>query len=142
MARVFSLKHSSTSVGNVDINSIGTESVYQKWPSGKTECFAGIFDGKTLLARYSQKPAVSILSWLFAFQSCVEYMHHFIGCLLMSYQQKHFSLQFTLSLHTLSLSYTTLTNKSYMKYRIQKIEQNNNQIWHGIKANKTYSCKL
>ena len=29
-----------------------------------------------------------------------------------------------------------------MKYRVQKIEQNNNQIWHGIKANKTYSCKL
>ena len=29
-----------------------------------------------------------------------------------------------------------------MKYRVQKIEQNNNQIWHGIKTNKTYSCKL
>ena len=29
-----------------------------------------------------------------------------------------------------------------MKYRVQNIEQNYNQIWHEIKANKTYSCKL
>ena len=47
-----------------------------------------------------------------------------------------------LSLHTLSLSHTTLTNKSHMKYRVQKIEHNYNQIWHEIKANKTHSCKL
>ena len=30
MVRVFSLKHSSTFVGNVGIYSVGTESVYQK----------------------------------------------------------------------------------------------------------------
>ena len=47
-----------------------------------------------------------------------------------------------LSLHTLSFTHTTLTNKSYMKYRVQKIEHNYNQIWHGIKANKTHICKL
>ena len=29
-----------------------------------------------------------------------------------------------------------------MKYRVQKIEHNYNQIWHGIKANKTHSFKL
>ena len=29
-----------------------------------------------------------------------------------------------------------------MKYKVQKIEYNYNQIWHGIKANKTHSCKL
>ena len=37
--------------------------------------------------------------------------------------------------HTLSLSHITLTNKSHMKYRVHKIEQNYNQIVHGIKAN-------
>ena len=47
-----------------------------------------------------------------------------------------------LSLHILSLSHTTLTIKSHIKYRVQKIEHNYNQIWHRIKANKTYSCKL
>ena len=47
-----------------------------------------------------------------------------------------------LSLHILSLSHTTLKIKSHIKYRVQKIEHNYLQIWHGIKANKTYSCKL
>ena len=53
-------------------------------------------------------------------------------------------LQFSiyLSLHILSLSYTTLTIKSHIKYRVHKIEYNYNQIWYKIKANKTYSCKL
>ena len=69
-------------------------------------------------------------------------MHHFAGCLLASYSRKYFSLQFALSLHTLSFSHTTLTNKFYIKYKVQKIEQNYNQIRHEIKANKTYSCKL
>ena len=42
MVRVFSLKHSSTSVSNVGINTVSTKSVYQKWQSGKTKCFAGV----------------------------------------------------------------------------------------------------
>ena len=81
-----------------------------------------------LPAKHSWKPVVSILFWLFAFQSCVGHMQHFAGCLLASYPRKHFSLQFALSLHTLSLSHTTLTNKTHMKYRVQKIEHNYNQI--------------
>ena len=36
------------------------------------------------------------------------------------------------SLHTLSLSHTTLTNKTHIKYRVHKIEQNCNQIWHRL----------
>ena len=47
----------------------------------------------------------------------------------------------SLSLHTLSLYYTTFTIKSHNKYRVQKIEYNYNQIWHGIKANKQHFCK-
>ena len=105
---------------------------------------------KTLPTRHSWNTAVSILSWLFAFQSCARHMHHFAGCLLASYPRKHFSLQFALSLHThthtlslsLSLPLLTLTNKSHMKYKVQKIEHNYNKIWHKIKANKMHSCKL
>ena len=37
------------------------------------------------------------------------------------------------SSHT--LSHITLTIKSHIKYRVQNIENNYNQIWHGIKAN-------
>ena len=42
MARVFSLKHSSTFVGNVGIYSVGTENVCQIAQSGKTECFTSV----------------------------------------------------------------------------------------------------
>ena len=50
--------------------------------------------------------------------------------------ENSFSLQLALSLHTLSLSHTTLTNKSHMKYRVHKIKHNYNKIWHRIKTNK------
>ena len=42
MTRVFSQKHSSTSVGNGGIYSVGEESVYQIVQTGKIECFTGI----------------------------------------------------------------------------------------------------
>ena len=61
---------------------------------------------KALPVRHSRNTTVSILSWLFTFQSCTRHMHHFAGCLLARYLWKHFSLQFALSLHTLSLSHT------------------------------------
>ena len=40
--RVFFQKHSLTIVGNVDIYSVGTESVYQIVQIGRTECFASV----------------------------------------------------------------------------------------------------
>ena len=42
MARVFSLKHSSTIVGNVGIYSVGIESVNRIAQSGKTKCFTSL----------------------------------------------------------------------------------------------------
>ena len=41
MVRVFSQKYSSTFVGNVGINSIGTKSVNKTGQANKTECLAG-----------------------------------------------------------------------------------------------------
>ena len=92
--------------------------------------------GKALLARHSRKPAVSILFRLFTLQSCGKHMLHFMGNLLASYLRKQLQSSIALSFHTLSLSHTTLTNKSHMKYRVHKIKHNYNQIWHRIKANK------
>ena len=120
--------------------------MYQIGHSGKTECFVSVLrEGLTreLLVKHN----CLHLSSLFTFQSCVGHMYHFARCLVVSYSRKLFSLQFawvfthSLSL-SLSLSLTTLTIKSHNKYRVQKIEHNYNQIWHEIKANKTYSCKL
>ena len=56
MARVFSQKHSSTFVGNVGINSVGTESVNQIGQIGRTEYLAGVSrEGLTheILARHN-----------------------------------------------------------------------------------------
>ena len=80
---------------------------------------------KALPVRYSRKPAVSILFWLFAFQSCAGHMLYFAGKLLTSYPRKLLTLHFALSLHTLSLTHN-LYNKSHIKYRVHTIEQNYN----------------
>ena len=56
MAWVFSQKHSSTSAGNVGINSAGTESVNQIGQVGRTEYLAGVSrEGLTseILARHN-----------------------------------------------------------------------------------------
>ena len=56
LARVFSQKLSLTFVGNVGINSVGAESVYQIVQSGRIECLAGVsWEGLTreILARHS-----------------------------------------------------------------------------------------
>ena len=42
VARVFSLKHFSTYVGNEGIYSVGIENVYQTGQAGRTECLAGV----------------------------------------------------------------------------------------------------
>ena len=119
MARVFSQKHSSTSMGNVGIYSVGTESVYQKWQFGKAACLR-VSHEKALPARHSRNTTVSILSWLFTFQSCARHMHHFAGCLLASYPRKHFSLNlpwvFTFSLsHTQPLQINPTWNTGYKR---------------------------
>ena len=112
--------------------------MYQIWQIGKIECFASILR-KGLIHRTLAKTSCHHLLWLFAFQSCVEHMLHFIRRLLASYPWKHFWSSMSLeSSH--SLSHTTLTMKSHIKYKVQKIEHNYNEIWHGIKLTQI-SCK-
>ena len=122
MARVFSQKHSSTSVGNVGINSVGIESVYQKWQSVKTKCFASVLrEGLTreLLMKYN----CLHLSWLFAFQLCAGHMHHFAGCLVASYLRKLFCLQLLESSHTLFLSHNTYNKIPQLNIGFKKLNK-------------------
>ena len=103
MARVFSQKHSLTFVGNIGINSVGTESVYQNWQSGKIECLAGVSrEGLTreILARHSCLHSVLTLR----IPACTSYMSHFAGCLIMRYLRKLFNLQLLESSHSLSIT--------------------------------------
>ena len=126
-------KHFFQYMGNVGIYSMGRDLVYQIWQIGKIECFTGI-SREGLTCETLVKTSCHHLKWLFTFQLYAEHVLHFAGSLLASYSRKHFWSSMSLEFSH-SLSHTTLTMKSHIKYRIQKIEQNYNQIWHGIKSN-------
>ena len=103
MARVFSQRLSLPFVGNMGINSVGTESVYQTGQAGRTECLAGVLrEGLTheILARHSCLHPVLTLR----IPACASHMSHFAGCLVARNPRKLFSLQLLESSHTLSLS--------------------------------------
>ena len=136
MSRVFSQKHSSTYVDNESIYNVGKDRVYQKWQSGKTKCFASV--SREGLTRET-----------FAKTSC---LHPVLTLRILIMCRAHASLHRKLThelpvkiasvfnwpwVFTLSFSHTQpLQIKTHKKYRVHKIEQNYNQIWHGIKANK------
>ena len=135
MARVFTLKHSSTFVGNGGIYSVGKESVYQIWQFSKTECFASILrEGLTheTLTKTSYLHPILTLCTLVMCRA-----HASLRKKLTHELPTKTALVFNCleSSHSLCLSHITLTNKSIIKYRVHKIEHNYNQIWHGIKAN-------
>ena len=137
MARVFSQKHTSTYVGNGGIYSVSKDRVYQKWQSGKTEYFAGISrEGLTheTLAKTSCLHPILTLRILVLCKTHVS-LRGKLTHELPAKTASVFNLSWVFT-HTLSHTHTTLTNKTHMKYRIKKIEQNYNQIWYGIKANK------
>ena len=123
-------------MGNGGIYSVSTNSVYQKWQFSKTEYFTGVsWEGLTreTLAKTSCLHPVLTLRIPVMCRAHAS-LHGILTCELPAK-----TLQSSICLkssHTLSLSHTTLTNKTHMKYRVQMIEHNYNQIWHGIKANK------
>ena len=140
MIRVFSQKHSSTYVSNGGIYSKDKDRVYQKWQSGKTKCFAGISrEGLTCETLAKTSYLHPVLTLRIPIMCRAHASLH--GMLTRELPVK--TLQSSMPwVFTFSLSHTSLTNKSHMKYKVQNIEHNCNQIWHGIKANKTHSCKL
>ena len=91
------------------INSVGTESVYQNWQSGKIECLAGVSrEGLTreILARHSCLHSVLTLR----IPACASHMSHFAGCLVARYLWKLFSLQLLESSHSLSITQPLQSN--------------------------------
>ena len=82
--------------------------------------------------------------------SCLDSSHssHVLGTCFTSQEaylratrENCFSLQLPW-VFTLSLLHTTLTNKSHIKYRVHKIEQYYNQIWHWIMILQLYKDKV
>ena len=121
------------------IYSMGTNSVYQIWQIGKTECFASIsLEGLTreILAK------TSCLHPVLTLRIPVMYRAHASLCEKLNCELPvKTALVFNSleSSHTFSLSHTTLTNKSHLKYRVYKIKQNYNKIWHEIKVNYNFT---
>ena len=121
------------------INSVGTESVYQTGQAGRTECLASVSqEGLTreILARHN----CLHLAWLFTFQHVQSTWYTSRDAKSWDTRKTFFSLQMLESSHH-SFYHTTLTMKSHNTYKVQLIEYNYNRIWHGIKTNKTFSCK-
>ena len=133
VARVFSLKSTPQHMQVMWLYIVQVETKCIIYDKIAKQNVLRVSRGKALPARYLQKPAVTI---------CHDSSHSnhvlstcfFVGRLLTSYPRKLLcSSIFLESSH--SLSHTTLTMKSHIKYRVQKIKQNYNKIWHGIKAN-------
>ena len=134
MARVFSLKSTHLNMWVMWIYIVWIEAWCIRCNKLAKQNVSWVSCGKALPVRHSQKPALIVCHDFFAIQSCAEHMLHFVGSLLASYPRKHLWSSMSLeSSH--SLSHTTLTMKSHIKYRVQKIKQNYNQIWYKIKAN-------
>ena len=134
VARVFSLKSTPQHMWVIWVYIVWVETWCIRYKKFAKQNVSRVSHEKALPARHSWKPVVIIchdsshsshvLSTYFTSQ----------GKLLASYPQKLlWSSIYLESSH--SLSHTTLTIKSHIKYRVQKIEQNYNQIWHEIKAN-------
>ena len=128
MARVFSQKHSSTSMGNDGIYSAGEDIVEQIGQNSKTDCFTDILQ-KGLTCEILAK--TNCLHPALTLRIPIMCRAHISLCGMLTRELPAKTLQSSICLessHSLSLTHTTLTNKSHHKYRIQKIEHNYNQI--------------
>ena len=133
MARVFSLKkYLSQYVGNDGIYSVGEDIMEQICQNSKTECFAGISrEGLTheILAKTSCHDSLHSSHVLCTWLTSQEVFSRFT-C------ENSFDLQCCLEFSH-SLSHTTHSMKSHIKYRVHKIEQNYNQ--HKIVVNHNFT---
>ena len=132
MARVFFLKSTHQHMWVMGLYIVWVEIECIRYDKLAKQNVLWVSHEKALLARHLWKLAVTICHD--SFQLCAKHMLHFAGRLLASYPRKLLWSSICLkSSH--SLSHTTFIMKSHIKYKVQKIKQNYNQIWHEIKAN-------
>ena len=131
MARVFSLKSTPLNMWVMMVYIVWVTTQWSRYAKIAKQKVLWVSRGKALPPKYSRKPFVMTLH--IPVMCCA---HGFTWQEVFSRatRENSFNLQCCLeSSH--SLSHTTHTMKSHTKYKIYKIEQNYNQIWHGIKAN-------
>ena len=113
-------------MGNVGIYSVGRDRVYQIRQNSKTECFAGISQEGLTHETLAKASCLHLVLTLRIPVMCRVYAS-LCGKLTFELPAKP-ALVFNClkSSHSFSITH---------KYRIYKIEQNYNQIWHEIKVN-------
>ena len=109
MVRVFSQKHSLTFVGNMGINSVEIESMYQNWQFGKTKCLTGVLREGLTRKRLTRDSCLHPILTL-CIPACASHMSHFARCLVAKYPRKLFSLQLLESSHSLSITQPLQSN--------------------------------
>ena len=85
VARVFALRSTPQHIWVMWVYIVWIETGCIKYDKIAKQNVLWVFCGKASPARHSRKLAVTILSWLFAFQLYVRHMLHFAGRLLTSY---------------------------------------------------------
>ena len=131
MARVFSLKSTPLNMWVMMLYIVWVTTQWSRYAKIAKQKVSWVSRGKALPPKYSRKPVVMALH--IPVMCCA---HGFTLQEVFSRAtcENSFNLQCCLeSSH--SLSHTTHTMKSHIKYRVHKIEENYNQIWHRIKAN-------
>ena len=134
MVRVFSLKNTSLNMWVMRVYIMGVKTWCIRYDKIAKQNVSWVSYGKALPVRHSRKPTITIC------HNSLHSSHVLSTCFTLQegYSQATYenSLIFNLPwVFTLSL-HTTHTMKFHIKYRVQKIEHNYNQIWHRIKANK------
>ena len=134
VARVFSLKSTLQHLWVMWIYIVWLGTGCVRYDKLTKQNVSQVSHRKALPVRHLRKPAITIC------HDSSHSSHMLITCFTL--QEASCKLPAKSSLlctfpwvFTLSLTHTTLTNKSHIKYRVHKIAQNYNQIWHGIKAN-------
>ena len=146
MARVFSLKSTPLNMWVMWVYIMCVETWCIRYDKIAKQNVSWVYDkiakqnvsqvsyGKALPMKYLRKPVVTIYHDSSHSSHVLSTWLHFAGSLSRATRKNSFNLQWCLEFSH-SLSHTTHTMKSHIKYRVHKIEQNYTQIWHGIKAN-------
>ena len=131
MARVFSLKSTHLNMWVMMVYIVWMKTQWSRYAKIVKQNVSRVSRGKVLPMKYLRKPAVMTLRIPVI---CCAHGFTSRDIFARATRENSFDLQCCLeSSH--SLTHTTHTIKSHMKYRVHKIEQKYNQIQHEIKAN-------
>ena len=134
MARVFSLKSAPLNIWVMMVYIVWVKTWCIRYDKIAKQNVLRVSCGNALLAKYLWKSAVTNCHDSSHFNHMLCTWLHFARSLLVSYSQKLLWSSMLSWVFTLSLPHNPY-NEIPHKYRVYKIEQNCNKIWHESKVN-------